>query len=214
VTHEQLPERLAPEAKTAVAEAKRLQIKNRRHDPAEISEIKRRRMPLVQKSVDDRRLTAEATTGKERRQPIRIAHVAEGRSGAQVVLGNHISLGTVQANAPVTLTARGLRGKSSSDEHVESYSPVLAIFNYTHIMLGGLTSLHLFVGPLTPQSDFCDFSPLRHLSSREPYCYTTMMRPPSYDIRCLPNLCSCGSALSRTTSPDASIQKWNPATIP
>src|ERR1700753_3074827 len=42
-------------------------------------------------------------------------------------------------------------------EHAESYKPVLAIFNSTHIMLEPFTSPHL-VEPLTPPLCFCDFS--------------------------------------------------------
>src|SRR4051812_1422018 len=98
-------------------------------------------------------------------------------------------------------------------EHVESYKPVLAIVDYTHIMLEA--SPHLIsLNPLTPQSDSVAFLSLRHLSSMESSYYTTMTRPFSYATRCLPDLCNCDLASSRTTSSDAPIQKWNPATIP
>jgi hypothetical protein len=96
---------------------------------------------------------------------------------------------------------------ATGGEHAESYKPVSAISDYTRIMLEASSYL-IFSNPFTP------FLPLRHLSSMEPYYYTTMTRSPPYAPRCLQDLCNCDSASSRTTSLDAPIRKWNPATIP
>ena len=97
-------------------------------------------------------------------------------------------------------------------EHVESCKPISAIFDYTHVMLKA-SSYSSCRTPSVPQPDSVIF---RYVICRQwsPYYHTTMTRPPPYATRCLLDLHNCDSASSRTTSPDASIRKWNPATIP